>query len=400
MAYLTQVSAQDISDQPEFLPIRQKLLAAALQYYQQFIDEHEGDPTIRAELDATLVQVDHILTVLTAQREYTRLMLRALLVGEIAVQKDLRITSEQKEKLLDFAVRVKAQNQQAFQVGLKLSEQERGKQFIDLAAGNEKLLASILTPEQIARLKQIAVQQQGIHAFADAEVAATLALSGEQKLRMRTALDEAALGRKNIYASVRDPGDADHDANELTDRTGRNMLEMLTPAQQEAWRQMTGEPFRSRIGFMPNDSFEFPELPAPGRRPTTGRERLASAGRPARHQAGGAVRRMVRRRTMAPFRPKRKRTDLSPKNPALPRRHFFHSASMPTEANGVCKTSAPFPRGPNYVWHQSLSEPTRLVARRSGPGWRGVLCPRSVRGGTVPHATYDGGAFLPGPAAA
>ena len=124
-------------------------------------------------------------------------------------------------------------------------------------------MTSILNPEQIARLKQIAVQQQGIHAFADAEVAATLALSGEQKLRMRTALDEATLGRRNIYASVRDPGDADHDANDLTERTGKNILGMLTPAQQEAWRQMTGEPFRSRMGFMPNDSFEFPDRAGP-----------------------------------------------------------------------------------------------------------------------------------------
>jgi hypothetical protein len=103
-----------------------------------------------------------------------------------------------------------------------------------------------------------------LFAFADAEVAATLGLSGDQKLRVRTALDDATLGRRNIYARVRDPGDADHDANDLTERTGKNILGMLTPSQQEAWRQMTGEPFRSRIGFMPNDSFEFPERVGPG----------------------------------------------------------------------------------------------------------------------------------------
>ena len=69
VAFLTQVSADEMRDTPEFWPVRHKLLTGALQYYQEFIDEHHDDPTIRAELDAASGKVKEILTALTAQQE-------------------------------------------------------------------------------------------------------------------------------------------------------------------------------------------------------------------------------------------------------------------------------------------------------------------------------------------
>src|SRR5262249_10174625 len=64
--YFMQVSAEDMADHPEMQAVRRKLLEAARDYYQQFIDQHPDDPSIRAELAASPLRVATILAEIRA----------------------------------------------------------------------------------------------------------------------------------------------------------------------------------------------------------------------------------------------------------------------------------------------------------------------------------------------
>jgi tetratricopeptide (TPR) repeat protein len=48
--YLTEVSEDQVLDQPGLQPLRSKLLKSALQYYQGFVEERGADPTLQKEL--------------------------------------------------------------------------------------------------------------------------------------------------------------------------------------------------------------------------------------------------------------------------------------------------------------------------------------------------------------
>ena len=255
LAFLTQVSANELSDAPELLPIREKLLTAALEYYEQFVKDHQDDPDIKAELDASTAQIKEILNVLAAQQEYTRLMLRVMLLEEKDVKRDLQIKKAQADKLWSLFEELKDQRREAVRASLKLTHEERGKRFKELADYNEKVLAEILTPAQAKRLKQIAFQQYGVHAFADPEVAVTLGLNAEQKTSIRGLLDELARGERAVYAHEVHPPEADKQAARMARKTEQDIFALLTPQQDELWKEMSGEPFDGHIRFLAKNAF-------------------------------------------------------------------------------------------------------------------------------------------------
>ena len=260
--FLTRVSVEELGDKPEFLHVRRKMLEGALQYYQQFIDQHHDDPSVRAELDASSAHVARILSALSAQQEYLQLMLRAMLLEEKAVQRDLGITPAQEEKIAELSERLTEQRHELFGGSLALSEQERGQKFKELAAANEKAVAALLDASQVKRLKQIAVQQLGPQAFVEPDVVKALNLTPDQKAGIRTALDDAQrILREELLAGAR-PAEIDRKFNEIAKSTGEQILTLLTSRQAATWQEMTGERFRGRIHFTTQSGFRPPVPPA------------------------------------------------------------------------------------------------------------------------------------------
>jgi serine/threonine protein kinase len=262
--FLTQASADELVDRPELLEVRQKLLEGALQYYQEFIDQHQGDPSTQAELVASRARVAQILGALAAQREYLQRMLMTMLLGELAVQEDLRITPAQDDKVLDLLERVEEQRRQALRPSASFSEEERGKKFKEMAAANESEVAAILTPAQVMRLKQIALQLQVPQAFSDPAVADALHLTAEQKARIRVFQDEAQRSLAEASHLGRGPAEADLRARRARQSAGEKIVAELTPPQRNTWKEMTGEPFRGRIRFASQIGLGPPEPGRPG----------------------------------------------------------------------------------------------------------------------------------------
>jgi hypothetical protein len=136
---------------------------------------------------------------------------------------------------------------------------ERERVRVALAKDQEADVARLLTPGQLRRFKQIALQQRGAFAFSDPEVVTALELTPEQRKRVREIQDDAGPAGPKFDARIvshRGPPPegpppfrpglpprpperwADH-ARQAVQR----LLDLLTPEQQMKWKELTGEPF-------------------------------------------------------------------------------------------------------------------------------------------------------------
>jgi hypothetical protein len=129
-------------------------------------------------------------------------------------------------------------------IGL-VSPAERGRRTIAQARTNETDLNTILTADQQTRLRQIGLQSEGSSAFRDPEVAAKLELTPEQRERIRVIEDDAAFGWMRSMGRAPVQGEAGSEAKER--KTNERLLAVLTGAQLQKWRTMTGEPVRGTL---------------------------------------------------------------------------------------------------------------------------------------------------------
>ena len=192
-------------------------------------------------------------------------MLRTLLLDETTIRRELGVTASQKDKLAELSRQFREQRSEAFRNADKLTDQERATTFRALADGNEKSLSAILTADQARRLKQIALQQQGVPAFANPTVAATLHLSSKQQASIAGLLEEAYRRARLAVRPERGPAEADEVAGQIAKETERKILDLLDADQAAQWRAMTGTLFRGRIHFLARGSFglDFSSRPPP-----------------------------------------------------------------------------------------------------------------------------------------
>ncbi|HEY2148366.1 MAG TPA: tetratricopeptide repeat protein, partial [Pirellulales bacterium] len=85
--YFTQVSENKLLDVPGLQPLRKELLESARDYYQKFLDEHAGDPTLQADVALAWYRVGRVEAAIEkndrAQREFEQ----ALAIQEAMVKK-------------------------------------------------------------------------------------------------------------------------------------------------------------------------------------------------------------------------------------------------------------------------------------------------------------------------
>jgi len=105
----------------------------------------------------------------------------------------------------------------------------------------EKDIKAILTETQFARLKEIALQQEGPMALAKEDVAAKIGLSDEQKEKIQDILES---GRESMPRP--EPGERpDFQAMESArKKIGDEVLAVLTTDQKAKWKAMLGKEFK------------------------------------------------------------------------------------------------------------------------------------------------------------
>ena len=171
---LIRVSEEELAHRPGMEGLRKRLLASALAYYQEFIEQRRSDPAAQAELRDTTRRVETILADLAVLRAAGELYLLA----QRSAHDDLRLDEGQSAKVADLSARAGRRWIEVFGDPAHLRPRlERVRLALEQARSNQAEVDAILTPSQRARLRQIALQSEGPAAFRQPEVVEALGLA-------------------------------------------------------------------------------------------------------------------------------------------------------------------------------------------------------------------------------
>ncbi len=179
---------------------------------------------------------------------------RVMLLANQSVQKELKLSDEQIQKVKETNENVRKKHQDDFNALRDLDDQERrekGQQiFKAIGEETEKALEGVLKPEQEKRLKQITLQQRGSQAFTEEEVQKELKLTDDQKDKVKT-LNEDLGGdiRDTFQNSQGNFQEAGKKVATLRKETLDKVVALLTDDQKKTWKEMTGDPFEVKFEF-------------------------------------------------------------------------------------------------------------------------------------------------------
>lgn len=187
----------------------------------------------------------------------------AFLVRRPDVQKDIKLTDEQKTKLqaieTEMTEKMRAQGGFGGRSGGGTGGEAGTRGGFDMEAmrkqieamqkeANEKV-KGVLTPEQWTRLGQIKVQMGGPRMFLENEFAKKLGLRAMQKLSIQELLDKQQAANQQIFAKFREEG-ADRAA--LMAEVGKNdvilreeIVKLLTDEQKKTLAELEGPKFEA-----------------------------------------------------------------------------------------------------------------------------------------------------------
>ena len=122
------------------------------------------------------------------------------------VQTELKITDEQKTKIQTARDDVRQANQNAGGQGggfqRNMTQEERAKVVADMQARFEKIgkemdekLATILTADQLTRLKQLELQFEGVNALTSSDIVTKLKVTDDQKAKIEKVIADARSNR-------------------------------------------------------------------------------------------------------------------------------------------------------------------------------------------------------------
>jgi len=219
-----------------------------------------------------------------------------LVLTNKALQEEVKVTDEQKDKFKDIAAKQAEMGKKAMEgMKEKFTEakgdkdkfkevmEEMQKETAKNSAEVKKLLDAELTSEQKTRLHQIAIQVMGVDAFADPDsktgggfgggrgfgggfsetqkgiikdVASALKLTDDQKGKIKSALGEYTKDRDAIRKDIFGDGkvgkggfdqekmkDFATKSGKLSSETMDKIAEVLDDTQKTAWKGLVGAPF-------------------------------------------------------------------------------------------------------------------------------------------------------------
>ncbi len=245
------ISEEELASYPMLESARLRMLESALAYYQDFVDQHQDDPALRAELEASRLQAESILnelvTIIGA--------MRYVLLQKPSVQDELQLTDSQRGEVhaLEDSWR------SAFRGLRDVRTAERDDRRLHLAQRQKAEVAALLTPEQSERFNQIALQHRGPRAFVDPDVVSALELTEDQRTSIRGVLNGLPPDwfkgpprgepgpppeEREHFGDHRPGPPPEHDRADREAATAE-IASLLTDAQREQWKTLLGEPFEA-----------------------------------------------------------------------------------------------------------------------------------------------------------
>lgn len=249
LSFLTRVAAEELPRDPQFMSVRQKLLEAALDYYENFLEQSKNDPQAAAELTAARENVAAILNELTSFNEFRQYLSQVRLLSEPAVQKELELSSVQIDGVTALAEAFPDRPPRNMNPATMSTDDRRN----DLAAKLAQIRTGIndtLSPKQVLRLRQIQRQLAGVRAFTYTDVIQALQLSDDQK----QAISKFTNGPERGFGpggpggpGGGSKGGRGEDIRAREAAAAQKVIEQLSPDQQQTWKSLCGEPFTGEL---------------------------------------------------------------------------------------------------------------------------------------------------------
>jgi serine/threonine protein kinase len=288
--FFVQVSAEDLAQRPEWQAVRMKLLERALEYYQQFIDQHGDDPALQEELGRSHFQVARLLSELDGRVRGLAYMEHAcvkqeqnvqshpgdhrfriglvamqddlfllrgggqiVLLGQGAVADDLQLSDDQRAKVTGLRDKLHPHPPHVVFGSQDRGREQQREKVESAVAANQKAVAEILRPDQVKRLKQIDWQLLGPLAFGNPEVVVELRLDEAQCQQVRRIQQEGFVPPPPP-AGPRLPGGPEEGRKRMEEARQNSLnriIGLLTDEQKKKWQELSGPAFRGKIHFGP-----------------------------------------------------------------------------------------------------------------------------------------------------
>ena len=240
---LIQVSEEELAHRQGMEGLRKRLLTSALAYYQEFSRQRRDDVRARVELADTTRRVEGILADLAALRSASQMYL--LLQNDVL--DDLQLVDPQRSEVKQLAARAGKQWMSSFHEFRQLSPAERGRRILVRARATEAEVNRALSVSQQARLRQIAMQVDGVAAFRNQEVVTALQLTSVQREQIRKIEEEAHLERTRGPISSTSTENSVNAVSTRMKAQVERVMAVLTLPQKQQWKSLVGETFQGHV---------------------------------------------------------------------------------------------------------------------------------------------------------
>jgi Spy/CpxP family protein refolding chaperone len=167
------------------------------------------------------------------------------------VQTELKLTDEQKTKVMTLVDQLRDERQQQFQELRDLSADERQKRMAEIRTDTNKRVNAILNTDQQKRYHQLELQRMGMSALAQKDVADELKLTDDQRTKIQGILDEQMTSMRSAFprgGGGAGGGRPDFNAmrqqmEAMRKKTDEKIAAVLTDDQKKQWKEMQGAPF-------------------------------------------------------------------------------------------------------------------------------------------------------------
>jgi Spy/CpxP family protein refolding chaperone len=165
------------------------------------------------------------------------------------VQKEIKLTEDQVSKVREIVTDIRGKYQDKLQEARDAQDREKSMKLNqEMMADAKKAMAEVLKPEQVKRFTEIQMQQMNVMAFQNPEVQKKIALTDDQKEKIKGINDDAMADRREIMQGFQD--DREGTMKKLAEFNKGLMAKvtaLLTDDQKKTWKEMTGEPFEVKF---------------------------------------------------------------------------------------------------------------------------------------------------------
>jgi galactose-1-phosphate uridylyltransferase len=163
------------------------------------------------------------------------------LLSNSDVQKELKLSEEQINKLKDVLGKVMERYKDDFVKFQRMSPEEQQKKMVAFLEDNNKAIAGVLDAKQWKRFKQIQWQMSGIAALQDRDLQKELKLSDEQKKKLDGIFNEA---NKKMQEMMKNGERSPEKYQTLFKDVEKKAHEVLSEEQQKHLKEAKGPPFQ------------------------------------------------------------------------------------------------------------------------------------------------------------